>query len=113
MFSISLFTVPLLHEVNLSFQMFFFWKVGLVDDGKETTEDAAAKSTDNGDDNDTGDRDDFKLTLSPESNWGDDVSCSASHLLASLVALNARLPQSTPMPRGEDNLPPSHAIKRK
>ena len=44
------------------------------DHGKEATEDAAAKSTDNGDDNDTGDGDDFKLTLSPESNWGDDVS---------------------------------------
>ena len=44
------------------------------DHGKEATEDTAAKSTDNGDDNDTGDGDDFKLTLSPESNWGDDVS---------------------------------------
>ena len=36
-----------------------------VDHGKEATEDAAAKSTDNGDYNDTGDGDDFKLTLSP------------------------------------------------
>ena len=44
------------------------------DHGKEATEDAAAENTDNGDDNDTGYGDDFKLTLSPESNWGDDVS---------------------------------------
>ena len=35
------------------------------DHGKEATEDTEAKSTDNGDDNDTGDGDDFKLTLSP------------------------------------------------